>query len=268
MARRISWRDGPELRYAVLWSLDDRFESTDLHNLSPDEHEQSASKLIVQRFRPVSLAVVRDEHDELKVASVWHRPVASPAQIERCADRKANLATAPFAFGRSEALSPVLAETQDPRARCYHRSTHAASTKRSTVARAACETEPAAKQGWLLCLVKLKSESLSSEMRTKLVERIAEIHRTDDDPGVHGAAELLLNTWNERDRLADVRAKRRSPDAAKTTPAWFVHKEGHTMIVIHGPVEFLAGSPYSEAGRDKDEWPTVRADSQKLRNRE
>ena len=38
-------------------------------------------------------------------------------------------------------------------------------------------------------------------------------------------------------------------DGAKTPPQWYVNGQGQTMVVIPGPVEFLMGSPATEAGR-------------------
>src|SRR5581483_2245925 len=37
------------------------------------------------------------------------------------------------------------------------------------------------------------------------------------------------------------------------SPQWYVNSQGQTMIVIPGPVEFLMGSPESEAGRKDNE---------------
>ena len=36
---------------------------------------------------------------------------------------------------------------------------------------------------------------------------------------------------------------------SKTPPQWFVNSQGQTMVVIPGPVQFLMGSPTTEAGR-------------------
>ena len=40
---------------------------------------------------------------------------------------------------------------------------------------------------------------------------------------------------------------------AAAQPQWYVNSQGHTMVVIPGPVEFLMGSPASESGRFDDE---------------
>ena len=33
-------------------------------------------------------------------------------------------------------------------------------------------------------------------------------------------------------------------------PQWYVNGQGQTMVVIPGPVEFVMGSPTTEAGRE------------------
>src|SRR5262249_11478008 len=39
----------------------------------------------------------------------------------------------------------------------------------------------------------------------------------------------------------------------KTPPQWYANGQGQTMVVIPGPVEFLMGSPSTEADREDDE---------------
>jgi formylglycine-generating enzyme required for sulfatase activity len=39
-------------------------------------------------------------------------------------------------------------------------------------------------------------------------------------------------------------------DKVKAPPQWYVNGQGQTMVVIPGPVEFLMGSPTTEAGRE------------------
>ncbi len=38
-------------------------------------------------------------------------------------------------------------------------------------------------------------------------------------------------------------------DKEKTPPQWYVNGQGQTMVVIPGPVEFVMGSPPTEADR-------------------
>src|SRR5262249_7423226 len=76
----------------------------------------------------------------------------------------------------------------------------------------------------------------------------------------------LLRTWQQEawlkqvnDEWAKDSAKRAkqlhdikqllTKEKEKTPPQWYVNGEGHTMVVIPGPVEFVMGSPETEEGR-------------------
>jgi formylglycine-generating enzyme required for sulfatase activity len=94
------------------------------------------------------------------------------------------------------------------------------------------------------------------------------IYWTNADPGLHAAAEWLLQTWKEEAWLKQVNdewakdrdeRKRRldgvkealAQHRGKTGPQWYVNGQGETMVVIPGPVEFQMGSPVAEADREK-----------------
>ena len=96
------------------------------------------------------------------------------------------------------------------------------------------------------------------------------MYRTATDPGLHAACEWLLRTWKQEAWLKQVneewakdqeqREKRLdgikqtlAKDKEKTPPQWYVNGQGQTMVVIPGPVEFVMGSPPTEAGRHDDE---------------
>jgi formylglycine-generating enzyme required for sulfatase activity len=92
------------------------------------------------------------------------------------------------------------------------------------------------------------------------------IYREDPDPGLHAAAEWLLRTWKQEGWLKQLtddwakdkeqRDKRFSAiqqfvrkNKEKTPPQWYVNSQGQTMVVISGTVEFMMGSPTTEAKR-------------------
>jgi eukaryotic-like serine/threonine-protein kinase len=95
---------------------------------------------------------------------------------------------------------------------------------------------------------------------------LTEMYLTNADPGLHAAAEWLLRTWDKGAWLKQVndgwakgkkqRTKRLegigqalAKDKEKAPPQWYVNMQGQTMVVIPGPVEFLMGSPPTEAGQ-------------------
>ena len=92
------------------------------------------------------------------------------------------------------------------------------------------------------------------------------MYRTEEDPGLHAAAEWLLRTWKQEAWLKQVNEDGRrtrssgtsgsrgfrkllTKDKEKTPPQWYVNSQGQTMVVIPGPVEFVMGSPPTEEGR-------------------
>ena len=103
-----------------------------------------------------------------------------------------------------------------------------------------------------------------------MLPKLQEIYRTAADPGLHAAAEWLLRTWKQEAWLKQVneewakdkeqREKRLdgikqmlTKDKGEAPPQWYVNGQGQTMVVIPGPVEFVMGSPPTEAGREDNE---------------
>ena len=126
----------------------------------------------------------------------------------------------------------------------------------------------------LLSLGEFDEKELPPASRTSLLPKLQTIYRTDADPGLHAAAEWLLRTWKQEAWLNQVneewakdkeqRAKRlegiqqqlkasRAASAPGVQPQWYVNGQGQTMVVIPGPVEFVMGSPTTEAGREPNE---------------
>jgi formylglycine-generating enzyme required for sulfatase activity len=112
----------------------------------------------------------------------------------------------------------------------------------------------------------LRDKELPPAARKALLPKLQDTYRTDADPGLHAAAEWVLRAWQQQDWLKQVNQKwaeqkgqrderldriRQSlaKDKEKTSPQWYVNCQGQTMVVIPGPVEFMMGSPPSEADR-------------------
>jgi len=99
-----------------------------------------------------------------------------------------------------------------------------------------------------------------------LLARVLQLYKDDPDPGLHGAAEWLLRQWQKDKRLKEMNeqwAKNQQQketridqikqelvkEQGKAKPQWYVNGQGQTMVVLPGPVEFLMGSPPTEADR-------------------
>jgi formylglycine-generating enzyme required for sulfatase activity len=107
--------------------------------------------------------------------------------------------------------------------------------------------------------------------RHELLPKLQEMYRTVADPGIHAACEWLLRQWKQEawlnvvnDEWAKGKEQREqrlegiqqllTQAKEKTPPQWYVNGQGQTMVVVPGPVEFLMGSPLTEAGRRENEW--------------
>ncbi len=90
----------------------------------------------------------------------------------------------------------------------------------------------------------LRSEALRKETAT--VPTILNLYSDDPDPGVHAATDWLLLRYGlngERVRL-DQRMVGREPQGDRQ---WYVNRQGHTMVWIPGPAQFIMGQPASES---------------------
>jgi eukaryotic-like serine/threonine-protein kinase len=169
-----------------------------------------------------------------------------------------------------------LKHSPDPRLRSYliHRLIPMGADPEALIKRLHEEPDSTIRRSLLLSLGKLNDKELPPASRTSLLPRLQTIYRTDADPGLHAGAEWLLRTWKQEAWLNQVneewtkdkeqRAKRlesieqqlkasRAAAAPGVPPQWYVNGQGQTMVVIPGPVEFVMGSPPTEAGRESRE---------------
>ena len=65
-------------------------------------------------------------------------------------------------------------------------------------------------------------------------------YRDDPDSGIHGAVEWLLRRWKQEAQIAAV-VKELATGKVEGNRLWYVTRQGHSMVVIHGPVEYAGG---------------------------
>jgi formylglycine-generating enzyme required for sulfatase activity len=85
-----------------------------------------------------------------------------------------------------------------------------------------------------------------------LIPKLLTLYRNDPDPGLHGAVGWLVRQWGQHDKLKQT-DQELATGKVEGKRRWYVNKQGQTFVVIPGPVEFLMGSPTTEAGRSSDE---------------
>jgi serine/threonine protein kinase/formylglycine-generating enzyme required for sulfatase activity len=206
-------------------------------------------------------------------------PNAEENARENLAERQANAAVALLRMNQPAKVWPLLRHTPDPRVRSYliHRFGPLGAHADALVERLSDEPDVTIRRALLLSLgpEEFADATWQPEEKKRLVEQLREIYRKDADPGLHAAVEWLLRQWHEEAWLARtdqewasdkrMREKRlvdiqqglaKDRDLAK--PQWYVNSQGQTMVVIPGPVEFLMGSPETEAGRLPGENPHKR----------
>jgi formylglycine-generating enzyme required for sulfatase activity len=122
----------------------------------------------------------------------------------------------------------------------------------------------------LLSLGEYGEEGLPAGSWPAVLAKVQALYRTEEDPGLHAAAEWLLQQWKQeswlkqvnedwvKDRLGRERRSAKIQELVKkgrdrTPLQWYVNSQGQTMVVIPGPVEFLMGSPPTEEGRQAGE---------------
>jgi formylglycine-generating enzyme required for sulfatase activity len=205
--------------------------------LPVEGHSRWCRDQAAQGFRPVAVSAGGDA-----VVSLWLRPLPAEAERDAAARRQALAAVALLHLGRPQAAWERLRLSPEPRVRGWL--THALSETCADPAllldRLGAEPDVSARRALLRALAEYPPAALDGDRVSALA---AALLRTDPDPGVHSAAELLLRRLRPGDEA-------RAPGAPPAPDRdWFRNGEGQTFAVVRGPVEFLMGSPGDEPNR-------------------
>jgi formylglycine-generating enzyme required for sulfatase activity len=192
---------------------------------------------------------------------------ADPKAKEKVAKRRANAAVAVLRMGRPDTVWPMLKHRADPTVRSYliHRLGPLGTDPGEIIPQMLTEPDPKIRRALILSLGQFTDVHLPPSERSKLIHKLFALYAEDSDAGIHAAAEWLLRTWGEGDRIRTVTDSLRASEAqlrkrhqAKLDgPRWHVNALGQTMVVLPGPVQFLMGSPPGEFGRNPDEGPRL-----------
>jgi serine/threonine protein kinase/formylglycine-generating enzyme required for sulfatase activity len=195
-------------------------------------------------------------------------PDATDDFKERLARRQANAAVALLKMGWPEKVWPLLKHTPDPRLRSYlvHRLGPLGADPQALCERLEGEPDVSICRALLLSLGEFTSDQLPAAECGPLLVTVLRWYREHPDPGLHGAAEWLLRMkWGEAARVQEIDrglAAGKQPkleqikqeiSQGSSRPQWYVNGQEQTLVVIPGPVEFLMGSPPTEAGREENE---------------
>jgi serine/threonine protein kinase/formylglycine-generating enzyme required for sulfatase activity len=197
---------------------------------------------------------------------------ATESAKEHLAKRKANAAVALIRLNQAPQVWPLLAHSFDPRVRSYviNRCGPLGVDPLTVVKQWDNESDVTIQRALILSLGEFGERDWPSGGQIAVQEKLRSLYRAADDPGIHAAVEWLLRTWNQKDwiaktnddwrldvpgrdrRLARIRQELRSK-GRDAKPRWYANSQGQTLVVIPGPVEFVMGSPPTEAGREPNE---------------
>ena len=199
-------------------------------------------------------------------------PADAPDPVkEKLAKRQANAAVALLMLDQPAKVWQLLKHSPDVRVRSYlvHRLGPLGASAEALVKRLFNEPDSTIQRALILSLGEFTERQLSSKERLSLLPRSQDLYRTSADPGIHSAADWLLRQWKQEAWLKQTdgewakdkghrerRLETIKQDLAKgkNEPQWYVNCQGQTMVVIPGPIEFLMGSPSTEADRRDNEF--------------
>jgi formylglycine-generating enzyme required for sulfatase activity len=213
------------------------------------------SKLAANRTRAISMA-----EKELVGLAKRAGERANEVDAERRGKRQANLAVALLRMEKTDNVWPLLAFSSDPRVRSYiiHWLSPLGGDPLTIFERLDEEPDVTIRRALVLALGEFSDAQLPVAERKPQIEKLLAVFENEPDPGLHGAAEWLLNKWGQRDRLTAVLAKlggKNDPPPGALSgdkPCWFINRHGQTFVILHAG-EFLMGSPSSEPERGPDE---------------
>ena len=175
----------------------------------------------------------------------------SSAELDELAKRRANAAIALVQLGGFEQLGTLLEETGDPSARSYFIDRFRATGSKADALSALVDknlSTPIRRAAYLA----LGTFSADEVARTPAFsnEALVATYENDADPGIHSAVRWVLTQWGHQDAedRADAKLRTTIGNVGLSIQRWFIDSNGHTMLV-HGPGEFLMGSPEDEPGR-------------------
>jgi len=205
-------------------------------------------------------------------------PDASSQAKDHLAKRSANAAVALLRLSYPEKAWPLLKHSPDPRLRSYliHRLGPLGAEPGAIARRLDEETDVTICRALILSLGEFGDDAWQAGEKEIIIAKLQETYQTADDAGIHAAAEWLLrqwqgNVWLERvnktwaddkagmekrlDRIRKPAGRAVAPGISVNagSPKWYVNRQGQTMVVINGPVEFTMGSPPNEKDRFESE---------------
>jgi formylglycine-generating enzyme required for sulfatase activity len=205
-----------------------------LANLLLEEgHDVASHRTIIRLFSDYAEGVPEAFAPLEEEAARESKPLLNPPEPLDRQRRQANAAAALAVLGRWQSARRLLQFSPDPTVRSYliGRLGPSGAEAAELVKLITASDEVSVRRAALLALGEFDEGGLPLSDRERLTPRLAELYRDDPDPGVHGAAGLLLGRWGQQRRLAEIDRSLASgrPEGSRR---WYVNNEGQTMVLV------------------------------------
>ncbi len=241
------YRDDPKLFADLLTRVDPKSHSELLHLVEKD----------LQAIVP---------HLELELSSKPAAPLDAAGEEER-ANRQARAAATLMRVGKPETVWKLFEHSKDPEVRSFlifwlrqfkvdpklllaELGALVGDRPSNKVSDLLFDPIISKKRAFILSLGTYEAAEIPASDFKPLVARLEDLYRNDPDPGVHSAVEWTMRGWRQGDAISAIDVELgQMKDRGRR--CWFVNGQGQTFVVINGPLDFVIGSPDTEAGRNE-----------------
>ena len=166
--------------------------------------------------------------------------------------------------GKPNSVWRWLRHSHDPTRRTYliHGFARMGVDPQLIIRRLEVEDDASARRALILSLGMFDGERLSENLRRLLILKLLRWYRDDPDAGTHSAIDWLLRygtkgeaprklDWHQQEQLHAIDKELKGQTIGGRN--WYSTYEGHTMVILRGPLNLLMGSPQNEPGRAANE---------------
>ncbi|HUG70853.1 MAG TPA: SUMF1/EgtB/PvdO family nonheme iron enzyme [Pirellulaceae bacterium] len=175
---------------------------------------------------------------------------------------RASTASIWMVLGQDDAIWALLKHDPDPtlRTRLIHRISPLAVEPQEVLSALGKQSDVSTRRAMLLLAGELASEPSDQtgsaitreETSPVFIQELLKIFSEDPDRGMHAAAEWSLLRYGQSAEVART-LRRTSAETILGDRQWYVTTQGHTMVIVPGPAEFMMGSPAGEVSSGDDE---------------
>ncbi|MCR9293773.1 MAG: protein kinase [bacterium] len=240
--QRLAGAAPKQFVWSAVRSVDHKFESRELSNLTAAEHLSQSQSLIEQGFQPVALCYAVHPGHELesgRMASVWHRPRPMAELAVLDARRRSNAAALLFQLGAVDYVWQLVGGTVDAslRTRMLHLLNATACQPEPLIERLGSELDVFKRRSLILAL----GEYDAVQVNGLIQDRLLRWYEFDPDPGIHAACEWTLKRWGREQGLRKIN-QRLATGKVEDGRRWYRSRSNeHTFVVFDGPVEYFSG---------------------------